>query len=273
LVICTANIDKKTPVRYKINFKILKSMAATEWFRLWFNSPYYYLLYKNRNDAEASECIEKFTAYLKLPAGSFILDAACGKGRHSRALAAKGFNVTGINLSPFAITEAKKFEQDNLHFYVHDLRLPFRINYFNYAFNFFTSFGYFKTMREHYDATRTIAQSLKLNGIFLIDYLNRHYVENNLVKDEEKQMGNVLFKINRWFDDDKFYKNICVQDAEKNVTETYREEVKKFSLGDFTDMLSYEGLIIEKVFGNYSLEAYNEKTSPRMVMIARKIHY
>jgi len=248
-------------------------MASTEWFRLWFNSPYYDLLYENRNDAEASECIEKFTEHLKIRGGSFILDAACGKGRHSRAFAAKGFNVTGIDLSPFAITEAKKYEQDNLHFYVHDLRLPFWINYFNYAFNFFTSFGYFKTMREHHDAIRTIAQSLKLDGVLLIDYLNRHYVEDNLIEEEEKRMGNVLFKINRWFDDDKFYKNIHVEDEEKNITETFREEVKKFSLGDFTDMLSYEGLMIEKVFGDYSLESYNVTTSPRMIMIARKIHY
>jgi SAM-dependent methyltransferase len=248
-------------------------MAATEWFRLWFDSPYYDLLYENRNDAEASACIEKFSEYLKIPAGSFILDAACGKGRHSRAFAAKGFNVTGIDLSPFSITEAKKYEQDNLHFYVHDLRLPFWINYFNYAFNFFTSFGYFKTMREHHDAIRTIAQSLKLGGVFLIDYLNTHYVEKNLVKQEQKKNGNVLFDIERWHDDDKFYKKIIVNDEEKNITETYREEVKKFSLGDFTDMLSYEGLMIEKVFGDYSLEPYNVKTSPRMIMIARKIHY
>ena len=75
-------------------------MAATEWFRLWFNSPYYHLLYENRNDAEAIACINSFTEHLKIPAGSFILDAACGKGRHSRAFAAKGFNVTGIDLSP-----------------------------------------------------------------------------------------------------------------------------------------------------------------------------
>ena len=39
------------------------------------------------------------------------------------------------------------------------MRLPFWINYFDFAFNFFTSFGYFRTEREHYNAVRTIAQS------------------------------------------------------------------------------------------------------------------
>lgn len=248
-------------------------MAATEWFRSWFNSPYYYLLYENRNEQEAIDCINNFITHLKIPAGSFILDVACGKGRHSKAFAAKGFDVTGIDLSPEAIMEAKKYEQENLHFYVHDMRLPFWINYFDYAFNFFTSFGYFKTMREHYDAIRTIAQSIKLNGVFFIDYLNPHYVENHLVIQEERKMGNVLFKIDRWYDEDKFYKRIHIEDEEKKVSETYREEVKKFSLGDFTDMLAYEGLMIENVFGDYSLESYNVKDSPRMIIAARKIHY
>ena len=156
---------------------------------------------------------------------------------------------------------------------MHDLRLPFWINYFNYAFNFFTSFGYFKTMREHNDAIRTIAQSLKLNGVFVIDYLNTHYVENNFVEHEEKKMGNVLFKIDRWFDENKFYKRIQIEDEEKNISETYTEEVRKFSLGDFTDMLSYEGLMIENVFGDYTFEKYNVKKSPRMIIVARKIRY
>jgi SAM-dependent methyltransferase len=248
-------------------------MAATEWFRLWFNSPYYYLLYENRNDDEAIACINDFTEFLKMPADSLILDAACGKGRHSKAFAAKGFNVTGIDLSPAAIIEAKKYEQENLHFYVHDLRLPFWINYFNYAFNFFTSFGYFKTIREHNDAIRTIVQSLVLNGKFVIDYLNTQYVENNLVAHEEKETGNVLFKIDRWSDANKFYKRIHVEDKEKNITETYTEEVMKFSLGDFTEMLSYEGMMIENVLGDYTFEPYNAKESPRMIMVAKKIRY
>lgn len=153
-------------------------MQTSEWFKIWFGSPYYDILYHKRNKEEAAAFVNKLVDYLKIPAQSFILDAACGKGRHSIALAAKGFNVTGIDICPNAIMEAKKYESDNLRFYVHDIRLPFYINYFNYAFNFFTSFGYFKTMREHNDAMRSIAQSLKLNGVFTIDYLNIHFAED-----------------------------------------------------------------------------------------------
>jgi SAM-dependent methyltransferase len=62
-----------------------------------------------------------------------MVDIACGKGRHSKFLAAKGFDVTGIDISTDSIQYAKQFETDNLHFFVHDMRLLFWINYFDYA--------------------------------------------------------------------------------------------------------------------------------------------
>jgi len=247
-------------------------MVAAEWFRAWFSSPYYDLLYNQRNEQEATFCINKFVEFLNIPAASRILDVACGKGRHSRALASRGFDVTGIDLSAPSIIEAKNFETDNLHFYVHDMRLPFWINYFDYVFNFFTSFGYFRTMREHDDAIRTMAQSLKMNGTVTIDYLNVHYAEDHLVPREEKTSNGVMFNIDRWFDEKHFFKRIHVEETEKKISETFTEQVEKFSLGDFTDMLSYEGLAIEHIFGDYELNKYHVRNSPRMIMVARKIH-
>jgi SAM-dependent methyltransferase len=243
-----------------------------EWFRLWFSSPYYDQLYQQRNEQEAAFCIDRLVGFLKIPAGSSILDVACGKGRHSRAFAARGLDVTGIDLSEPSIKEANKFETDNLHFYVHDMRLPFRINYFDYAFNFFTSFGYFRTMREHNDAMRTISQSLKPKGVLVIDYLNVHYAEAHLMPREEKKMNGVSYNIDRWYDEERFYKRIHIEEAAKHFSDTFTEQVEKFSLGDFTDMLSYQGLIIENVFGDYELHPYHIKNSPRMIMVARKIH-
>jgi len=247
-------------------------MQANEWFRLWFGSPYYDVLYRNRNKEEAAKLIDKLVNYLNIPTGSYVLDAACGKGRHSIALAANGFDVTGIDICPFAIEGAKKYETDHLHFYLHDMRLPFYINYFNYAFNFFTSFGYFRTMREHNDAMRTIAQSLKINGVFTIDYLNVQFAEANLKSKESVEIENIFFDIERHSDEKYFYKKIAVHDTLKNINEEFTERVEKFSLGDFTNMLSYQGLKIENVFGDYDLNKYDAKNSTRMIILAKKIH-
>jgi len=246
-------------------------MVQTLWFKDWFNSPYYHQLYFKRDAAEASSFIDKLIDFLKPPQGCEMLDVACGKGRHSVLLAAKGFNVTGIDLSEDSIKEAKQFESDNLQFYMHDMRLPFRINYFDYAFNFFTSFGYFATRREHDNAIRTIAQSLKMSGTFVMDYLNAHYAEDHLVHTSEKQIDDVNYYITKWMDETHFYKKITVEDEELKEPLEYTEKVAKFSLGDFTEMFAYQGLQIQEVFGDYSFNSYDVKKSPRLIMIAKKI--
>lgn len=246
-------------------------MADKTWFKDWFNSPYYHLLYQHRDDSEAIEFITQLIAFLKPAKNSLMLDVACGKGRHSKALADMGFDVTGIDLSSQSIAEAKQFEDEHLHFYEHDMRLPFRINYFDYAFNLFTSFGYFRTEREHNNSIRTIAGSLRAGGMLVIDYLNVHYIEDNLKKTETKNVDGVIFHISRWHDEKHIYKQIQVEDHGQPLQHLYTEKVAKFSLGDFTDMLSYHHMQVQDVFGDYNLGRYDVRRSPRMIIVAKKL--
>ena len=240
------------------------------WFKKWFNSPYYHQLYSKRDENEAKIFIYKLVNHLNPAVGAYMLDVACGKGRHSVQLAEKGFDVTGIDLSEDSIREAKQFETENLHFFLHDMRLPFVINYFDFAFNFFTSFGYFNTLREHENSLRTIAQSVKPNGIFVIDYLNVHYAEDHLIQKSEIEVEGVNYFITKWFDEDHFYKKISIEDHDLEQPEIYQEKVAKFSLGDFTEMLGYQQMQVQEVFGDYNFNPYHVKNSPRMIIIAKK---
>ena len=245
-------------------------MGAGAWYKNWFNSIYYHKLYFDRDETEAQGFITKLTNHLKPAPGSRMLDVACGRGRHSRFLSTKGFDVTGIDISFDSIHYAKQYETDNLHFYQHDMRLPSWINYFDYAFNFFTSFGYFDTRRENDDAVRTIAQSLNPNGTLLFDYLNVHYIEERLVHNEVKEINGTEYEIHRWHDDRFFFKRIIVRDKELAQPIDYTEKVAKLTLGDFTDMLSYQKMQVSEVFGNYDLSDYHLKTTPRLIVIAKK---
>jgi len=245
-------------------------MAEQVWYKNWFNSPFYHKLYFERDEQEADAFIKKLIAHLQPLPGSRMLDVACGKGRHSKTLANLGFQVTGIDISPDSISHAKQFENDNLNFFVHDMRLPFWGNYFDYAFNFFTSFGYFNTRREHDDAIRTIAKSLGPGGLFVIDYLNVHYAEEHLVKSEVKQIGESLYNIQRWDDENHFYKKITVTDPYISVPFENIEKVAKFSLGDFTEMFAYQGLQVQDIFGDYQFNKYDVRKTPRLIIIARK---
>lgn len=44
----------------------------------------------------------------KLPQGATILDLGCGSGRFSVGAALRGFNVTGLDITPKAIEAARK---------------------------------------------------------------------------------------------------------------------------------------------------------------------
>jgi SAM-dependent methyltransferase len=246
-------------------------MAEKEWYKDWFNSTYYHKLYFDRDESEAQNFIAKLISHLKPLAHTRMLDVACGRGRHSRFLASKDFDVTGIDISFDSIAYAKQFEADNLHFYQHDMRLPSWINYFDYAFNFFTSFGYFDTRRENDDAVRTISQSIKPGGSLLFDYLNVHYVEDRLVHNEVKDIKGTEYEIHRWHDDRFFFKRIIVNDAALTKPIDYTEKVAKFSLGDFTDMLSFQKMQVSEVFGDYELNSYDVRKTPRLIVIARKV--
>ena len=109
-------------------------MPVKDWYKDWFNSHYYHLLYQHRDEEEALEFIHTLIQYLKPPPSSTMVDIACGKGRHSKALAEMGFEVTGIDLSAASIDEALQDENERLHFYQHDMRLPFWINYFEWHY-------------------------------------------------------------------------------------------------------------------------------------------
>jgi len=245
-------------------------MPANEWYKKWFNSPFYHKLYFGRDEKKTQSFINKLINYLKPQTDSRMLDVACGRGRHSKLLAANGFDVTGFDISPDAIQYARQFENDHLHFYLHDMRLPLWVNYFDYAFNFFTSFGYFASRREHDDAMRTIASSLKKTGVLIFDYLNVHYSEDHLIHNEVKMIDGTEYEIHRWHDNKHFYKKIIISDPGLQHPLEFTEKVAKFNLGDFTDMLSFQNMQVTEAFGDYELNSYDVRKTARMIVVAKK---
>ena len=244
-------------------------MEKAEWFESWFGSPWYRILYQQRDDLEAQEFIEALLDYLQPLKNSRMVDIACGEGRYSIQLASHGYDVTGIDLSYPSIEKAKASEKDNLHFYVQDMRFPFYINYFDYAFNFFTSFGYFNTTRDNQMAAKSFAAGLRRDGILVIDYLNKEYVIKHLVPEETAIRGNYSFDIKRRVEDGHILKDIAFTD-EAGTERHYTEKVAAFGLSDFVKIFRKAGLSLVGTFGDYRLGEFNPLESPRLIMIFKK---
>lgn len=245
------------------------STEKKAWFELWFDSPLYHILYKNRNQEEANQFIDTVLRKLTIEYGS-ILDLACGKGRHAYYLAQKGFDVVGLDLSKESIQYANTMYQlDNLEFYVHDMRLPFRINYFNYIVNLFTSLGYFDDLKENEKVFESMHLGLKDGGYIFIDFMNSEKVIHNLVQRENKLIDGYQFYLRREVLNGKIIKNIQVEKEEKIWM--YREEVQALTQFHFHTFLNKTGFELVKEYGDYQLNPFNVKTSDRYILLAKKI--
>lgn len=240
-----------------------------EWFEDWFDSPYYHLLYQQRNQVEAEGFMNHLLNYLHPSTSSSILDLACGKGRHSIYLNNQGFEVTGMDLSESSIRYARQFENDKLSFYKHDMRRPFHINYFDYVFNFFTSFGYFKTEREHVTSLRNISNSLTLRGIFMIDFFNSHWIRKIIRPFDEKTIEGIHFRLQKKIEDNIIVKKIEFEAEGKSFF--FEEKVHLFTLLDFKRLFQLSGLEIMDCFGDYHLQSYEEDSSQRLIIFAKKV--
>lgn len=241
---------------------------SKEWFSEWFDSPYYHILYKNRDMQEAEFFLQNLVNKLGFTPSQELVDLACGKGRHSIFLNSLGFHVTGVDLAAHSIAAAKQFENERLHFEVQDLRnLPY-IDKFDVALNLFTSFGYFDCDDTNKTVISQIYKSLKPNGTLVIDFMNVACVLSRLVYEEIKVVDGIEFHISKRVVGDLILKRIEFTDGGKAYA--YSEEVQVLTLDDFKRLLDCGGFELKATYGNYKLEPFDVNSSDRLILVATK---
>ena len=239
-----------------------------EWFGEWFDSPYYHILYKHRDDEEAKAFIDQLINYFDFKNNDLILDLACGKGRHAIYLNKKGYNVVGLDLSPKNICFARQFENERLKFHVHDMRYPWGKHAFDCILNLFTSFGYFETKGENQQAISAIAEGIKKGGMLLIDFLNPYTVINNLVPEEIKKINGIEFHIRKFLKGEYIVKDIRFEDKGKSYN--FQERVKAIRRVKFLEYFAYANLEVIDLFGDYNLNSYIAEKSERIIFVLKK---
>ncbi len=208
--------------------------------------------------------MNQLTNYLNLQKKDSLLDLACGRGRHSKYLFKQGFDVTGIDLSEESIDFAKQYEKPGLHFEVHDMCLPYP-QQFDAVFNLFTSFGYFENETDNLRTIKAIKAELKPSGYAVIDFLNVELAIKNLLPSEKKKVGNIVFDIEKYVEDNYIIKNIRFSDNGKDYY--YTERVKALTLDDFKLYFEQANVELKHIFGNYQLDEFDKNTSERLILI------
>ncbi len=235
-----------------------------KWYASWFDTPYYHILYKDRDYYEAQVFMDNITQYLNLPEGGKILDLACGKGRHALYLNTLGYDVTGVDLSEQSIAHAKQFKNATLNFKVHDMSTPYP-DTFDAVFNLFTSFGYFEDEALNLNTICAIKAELNTYGFGVLDFMNVDYVIPNLVAQDSKIVDGITFNQHRSLEDGYIIKTINF--TVEGETFNFKERVRAFTLEDFETLFEAAGVYLLDIFGDYNLGKYNAETSKRLIMI------
>jgi SAM-dependent methyltransferase len=238
------------------------------WFERWFASPYYHILYKERDEREAQFFLDNLINLLKPIPGSKMLDVACGRGRHSVYLNKKGYEVAGIDLSEESIAYDKQFENEKLSFHVHDMREVFKAAQFDYVFNLFSSFGYFDTPADNSKAVEAHSQALKTGGMLVLDYMNASKVCSCFIPSEKKVVEGIKFSVRKKIEGGMIVKRISFSDKGKDYN--FEEHLSILLLEDFQKLFTQHNLKITHTFGDYALNTFDDAKSDRLILIAEK---
>ncbi len=158
----------------------------------WFDDPgfwqrVYPLMFSQAGYDRAFDEVEQVLELTGVEAGR-ALDLCCGPGRHSIPLAKRGFDVTGVDLSPFLLERAQersvsaKVQIDWVHQDMREFSAP---DGFDLVVNLYTSFGYFALQSDDLKVLRNMADSLREGGCVVLDVTGKEALAERLPLDRQ----------------------------------------------------------------------------------------
>jgi SAM-dependent methyltransferase len=241
------------------------------WYKEWFSSENYLIVYKHRDESEAERLVELIVNNFNFKNETSVLDMACGAGRHAIEFAKRGFNVTAVDLSQTLLVEAEqnaaktRVEIDFVHSDIRDFKIERK---FDLVVNLFTSIGYFETDQENLDVIKKGYNFLGSGGYFVLDYFNKNYLIKNLVpKSLFSENGTKIIQT-RSIKGDRVIKKITIEKDSGN--EQFYESVRLYSYEEVVKMVESTGFRILEKFGDYNGQSYNKELSSRLIIFASK---
>jgi ubiquinone/menaquinone biosynthesis C-methylase UbiE len=251
-----------------------KAMSEQPWYVEFFGGDYWRIygsvLTPERTEREAALIVER----LGLPPGSKILDLCCGHGRHSIALAAMGYEVTGLDLSQVFLGRARTDAENagvQLQWVRSDMRyIPFA-GEFDAVINLFTAFGYLESDADDEAVLHQVHKALKPGALFLLEFVNRESVMRQFLPCgvDCHEDGLIVLRERRF--------NLLTSRMEVQVTllhpsgarTLYNTAVRFYTLTELAGMISSAGLRLEGYYGGLDGSEFT-MDAHRLVLLVRK---
>ena len=205
-----------------------------------------------------------------------ILDCPCGYGRHSVALAERGFQVVGVDINREELTVAHQAARDvsNIQFVNRDMRFLEFSEEFDAVINMFYSFGFFETDEENFKVLQNFFHALKPSGKFLMHTdVNIPWVLQGKYKSEEKRQlssGKTLRIVDTY---DSVRKRIngswVIIDENGEIKELTPYSVRVYSFDEFAEWCYRAGFRKVSGYGNWQ-KGILTADSEEMIVVAEK---
>ena len=245
----------------------------TEWFEneaFW--DELYPFLFPEKAFDVAPEEVEKILRLVDFQ-GSTVLDLACGPGRHSVALAKKGYRVTGVDRSSFYLEKARSRGRDakaTVEWVQEDMRRFARPDSFDLALSLFTSFGYFDDKEDDLRVLGNLCSSLREDGVCVLDMVGKEWLAREFQPTLSTRLedGRLVVQQHEVIEDWTRIRNVWhLIDGEK--VRSFRFQHRVYSGEELKDRLRRSGFGRVQLFGDLDGNEYGTKAK-RLVAAAWK---
>jgi 2-polyprenyl-3-methyl-5-hydroxy-6-metoxy-1,4-benzoquinol methylase len=213
-----------------------------------------------RAEAEA-EVVANLFGEQGVPANGRVLDVACGLGRHSVPLARRGYDVTGVDISPTFVGRARERAEEagaDASFVVgdmRDLRSSLRPDAeFDAFMQMFTSNGYYGRsgdLRLYLDLHAMAAP----NAVLLVTTTNRDWLLTHFEPELSEESGGVVhLQSVQWGQakatieaDWGAYK---VQGEKLEPLVAVHMDLRVYNPGEIAELLEQAGWTVDHVYGS-----------------------
>ncbi|HUD68552.1 MAG TPA: class I SAM-dependent methyltransferase [Candidatus Sulfotelmatobacter sp.] len=233
---------------------------------------FYPYMFPPERFSAAKEEVNRIVTLTQCRGGS-LLDLCCGPGRHAVEFAQCGFQVTGVDRSPFLLDRARDHASRaglSIEWIMEDMRNFVRPSTFDLACNLFTSFGYFKDEHDDLRVLRNVHKSLKDTGVLVIEVVSKERLARtwqNTISTELAD-GSLLVQRPQIRDDCcRVYSEwILVKDG---CSRSFGFEHTIYSGRELKDRLSSCGFEPVQLFGDLQGSIYDLEAK-RLIAVARK---
>ena len=233
----------------------------------------------HRSVSQVQAQIDGVEKLLNLEPRSRVLDIGCGSGGRTLELARRVQRVLGIDSLEASLWQARQAAREDrlsVHFVKSDIRQLAYRDEFDAVVNFGTAFGRFTSDRDDLRMLESVRKSLKSEGKFLIDLLNkewlmRHFEPNFGEQGRQEKRGSVVLEQITYNLEAGRLENrrtFIGKDGSRVVTFV---SLRVYTLTEIKSLIERAGLVYRQVWGGFDGSAYG-MDSARMIVLAVKPH-